>query len=1187
MTSRNRATFARRLLHLAGVCVLTAVPALAKHDGSYLRDLTRERVTEHLDWASPLAGGPLKAFFIVPRNLAAREVVELAQRLDIEFEAVTTATAGKLVHESIYESAVEGTSRYEKEQELLTKIKKHDYDVIVLGNYPLTSLPPEAQFHILRQIANGAGLVTVYPRTIPYKRVYRDAVPASELILALADPQGLPGPPEIPAPDLVKTWVFGQGRVVVLDYRQNHGAYYGGLSLTANTPYSTTWKTTYENNMALLTRAMLWAGGRLPEAPLTCSLAGNSVEGSMREKVTFRLPEGLPKGSTLRLRCRDAGNTVVWRHEHPLSGSEPRVEIRLPSLTAGIHFMDVALLGPDGALDTGYVRFVVDVDLPELSLSTDKESYEPGDNVQVRIGVASAPAGPARLRIELADSPYGRVWFRSEQAWPSGRTETTVAISAPDMPTVSGLISATLTAPDGTARRRQVRIFFPQRDIELFPWLAWGCVPGYLPPFYASTVVDDLGWRMGLSHPSKDGSNARLAAIFNQRFVPYMTRIGFQSQKDKKGWEKQYSWFFLPKEMREEVKALDGDESFYNPPVRELWRRGIQHRITNLPKLAPPIYTLGDENFFSHDLGFSPSSEKEYRRFLEKRYGTIARLNTEWGTPHANFVDVAHLNDKDARVVDNLPAWLDHRAFIEKEYADLHHFLAKCIKEIDPHARVGAEGSKAGNLEETIDGLEFWGPYSNPYLDEVLRSLGGEKIRMLWWGGYVGSHGGRQGMPYPVWRPLLLGTINGSAWYSSSVSSEGMVAVDLSPAGYVKKLLPHLRALQRGLAQFLVTTPLRNDRIAIRWSHTDNSACRFDERCLNPKDSSDVLQRYCYRKGLSFDYVSPRMISTGALVNRGILFLFGASCMSEAEAATIAEFARNGGIVVADINPAIRSEFGRMLETSRLADLFGIAVLRGGPKLEMQPVTAATEFGGRQLRIDAMSVRTAPGLPLLYVKRAGKGAAILLNVNLSAFESTPRDGASTDELLAGVLSAAGIAPVYTVSGAESAQNVLKIRSGKGFDLVGFLAPEDQRGKTVTFTAPERSYVYEADSGVVGWVQSWQAALETPFRLYTVFHNKPAKPVIKLDRKRVAPGEIVQLRLPKTPVGCIVRVELSSPDGVGLPLRTRVFRAGVDAGADRLRFAYTDAAGKYTVTVTDVRTGLKDTVKIRLVVPRIK
>ena len=126
-------------------------------------------------------------------------------------------------------------------------------------------------------------------------------------------------------------------------------------------------------------------------------------------------------------------------------------------------------------------------------------------------------------------------------------------------------------------------------------------------------------------------------------------------------------------------------------------------------------------------------------------------------------------------------------------------------KEICPNARVGAEGSVPGNLEEVINGLEFWGPYSDLIMDEVLRSIGKNKIRTLWWGGYVGSHGGRGEYPIPLWRGIITGNVNGNAWFTTTrACPESIIGSDMDFAHYAKKIIPDMLNMQMGWLNYLI-----------------------------------------------------------------------------------------------------------------------------------------------------------------------------------------------------------------------------------------------------------------------------------------------------------------------------------------------------------------------------------------------
>src|SRR5690606_4690890 len=129
--------------------------------------------------------------------------------------------------------------------------------------------------------------------------------------------------------------------------------------------------------------------------------------------------------------------------------------------------------------------------------------------------------------------------------------------------------------------------FFPRRQREIFPTLLWDTVPPYLTEMYAGQLIGNMHDPAGLTHPKGDGSMARLTALVNQRFVPYMTRIGLHA--GDKGQTLNNHWLGMTKEEVE--KATAGDGSIYNPAVRDFWKENIKRRINGVPRVGPMVYT--------------------------------------------------------------------------------------------------------------------------------------------------------------------------------------------------------------------------------------------------------------------------------------------------------------------------------------------------------------------------------------------------------------------------------------------------------------------------------------------------------------------------------------------------------------------------------------------------------------------
>jgi Beta-galactosidase len=1147
---------------------LFATCSFAKHDGDYLNKLTRNYKTEHLSWFEKPHGGPVKTLFIVSRK-GGREVIEAAQRMSLDFNAVPLVNSRKVAVENIYEGAIEGTGLHEKKMALVRAVDQK-YDLIVIGNFNFDILPSEVQFKIFKQVMSGAGLVIVYPFKSKFKKVFSNPIPSAAAQLLKGVPlKGLPEKLHNVDDDvLLKTYSLGKGRIATIDYKDPHGAHYAGMTMTIKNPYSDRWQAQYENNILIPLRAMAWASRRFKAGLKSFDFLANSVN--------FRFA-GKTKGAKLRIRVRNVFNNTVFSSTENIENGV--AACKLPVLAGGDYYIDYVVNGNGKDLAFGSKDINISSPVGAVKVASNSDSYPENATFNAEITLDKALAQTGSVRVEVVDSPYGRIWFEKQVPLQAGTKKLSFKVSNYALPTLAGYLRCTVNQKGVPVALGEKLLFFPKRKIETYMTLAWAGLPNaYLGRLYAGQVVDKLRWRAGLSHPNPGATNARAGAMLDTRFVPYMVRIGL---KNNKGKTEQYSWFFLPKDAKPVLAEIKNDQSFHNPKVRKLWQRGIKHRMKNLTTYGPAIYTLGDENFFSYDSGFSASDGPAFTAFVKKRYKNIAALNREWGTSYKSFAQVKHLTPKVAKDKKMYAAWFDHRKFMEQQYADMHHFLSAEIKKYDPAAIVGAEGSVPGDLEKTISKLDFWGPYSNLVGDELLRSLAPEKIRMLWWGGYVGSHGGRGFYPMPLWKDLLSGNVNGNAWFSASVAgSESVIGSDMDFPGYVKRLMPYLDQLRDGLAQLLISTPLANDKIAILSSHASNSAKFLDERFVNPSDSAGEFIRFCYRNGLNFDFVTKSTIKQGALKNKKILFLFGASSLSPAECKAVSAFAENGGMVVADLNPGLLNNHLRILEKNPLQPLFGNIVLASAKRPELNAVKLDTKINNVPVRFSALKALSAPEGKAMQVRRIGKGHAALLNFTFGAAASTASESTPFDVFLISLLKTVGISPSVKVTGLPGANRVVRVRKIKDVELVGILADKNDLGKKASLDFGRKVWIYEVGRGLVKQGNSCKIKFNIPMKVFCVFKTKQSAPQIIADKTTIMSGGKVKLDLSQVRKGAVLLLQVKAPDGKFLSLRRRVLVN--DGKADNIvSFAYNDKAGKYKLFLTDLATSLKKTIKIIL------
>jgi len=1159
---------------MSGILLIIGLSCVAGVDGRYLRDLTMNYETPHLEWASKLNGGKLKTLFILARK-GGREAVEATQRMDIELNVVTTYNANLLAAEDRFENAIEGTTPQEKTKELLTKLDQK-YDLIVIGNFSFDLLPPEAQLKLLKQVMSGSGLVIVYPYETKFKKLFAKPISAgAEEIMALAEKKSL-AQQLSSLNDLVKTYEFGKGRIAVLDYKANHSAYYEGLSLTVPNPYSNRWQAEYESNMVLLLRAMKWVAQRDAQITISCpTLQSNAKLPQKEQEVMIELKNKNEFDGQLVLRLRDEFNNIINTQEIPckFSGTEIK-NFSIPFLAGGKYYLDIIAKSQENVDNFGYFSFMIDAPV-KLEISAPEIVRNCGA-IKAELKLNNVPSNPVEIEVSLQDSPYGRIWYRKSYNLEQ-QNQISVEISNYYMPTIAGYLKCTVKQQDKMLSVTEKLLFFPNSKLDDYIEMAFGgVVPGdYIAPIYAHQIVDGLGWRYGLTHPLPGGGNARYAALLNQHFVPYTTRIGLDA--GKKGEVVQYSWFFMPTQSGQ--KALNGDESFAAPAVKKLWQDGIKFRVENLSKYGSTIYTLGDENYFSYDAGFGKSDENAFKDFLKQKYGLIAILNQEYGTNYKSFDEVKHMQLQESKAQKMFPAWFDHRQYMEKMYADMHHFLAEEIKKYDQDAKVGAEGSVAGDLEQTIKGLEFWGPYSDVVMDEVLRSIGGNKIRMLWWGGYIGTYGGRGQYPWSLWKDLLTGNVNGNAWYSGAVAcGEGALGADMDYPNYLKEMIPYMLKLQNGIAQLLINTPLEKNGIAILWSHASDSAKQLDPRCINPLDSAGTFIKFCYANGLNFDFLTESML--GNLKDYKVFFLFGASSINKSAQEAILEYVKNGGTVIADINPGILNGYLRPVDKNQLEELFGKITYSGMKEPVLSKLVLKQKFSDKQLVLEAENVSMIPGVKTFQEISYGKGRAILFNFSLATAGNSCSKTAPLDKFLLDLLAGVEVAPVVRIEGINNSNTLIRVRQKHDFRLIGLLADKSDIGKTVNIILPEKAYIYEPAEGFIQHDKCAKLKIDRPFKLISCFSEKQEKPEIILTDGKAVPGKPVILSLKNFSTGMVLLLEIKDPAGKLMSLRKQVVIVGKQSNV-QVWFAFNDLPGNYTLILTNINSGLKSEKSIML------
>ena len=226
--------------------------------------------TPHVKWAKPLPGGPVRALCFVPIP-SQRDVVELAQRLDMEYKLVALpypimdADMARAFHEHL---------------------AGEPFDVILLSKVPLATLPDETQKLLVDKVRQGTGVINVHSTsTLQTGEILNVSGDGDFLEAGLA----LHLLPEGARPK-VSVGRCGGGRCAQLTYPR------GATCFTPAVDFEEVDYRDWETYYQLLSRAVLWAAGREPAVEILSVWPGLSADRRpadpwrLEETVTTRWP---------------------------------------------------------------------------------------------------------------------------------------------------------------------------------------------------------------------------------------------------------------------------------------------------------------------------------------------------------------------------------------------------------------------------------------------------------------------------------------------------------------------------------------------------------------------------------------------------------------------------------------------------------------------------------------------------------------------------------------------------------------------------------------------------------------------------------------------------------------------------------------------------------------------------------
>jgi len=1172
-------------LILLAACAVSLEAATTAEEVEEASSLESDLVTPHKPWGRDYVGGTIRALFFVytgpyegawenPQTRV-REVVELGQRFDLDADAVLFCGRGD---KWVFHGLQLGEQR-------ARRLLQDSYDLYVIAGFPMGRLPAEFQYLILKEVAEGAGLLCCGPGAGEYMVPRREITPTPTFLTA-----GIPSLTEEAVADMVSAYRLADGRGVRLNY--------GTQSLTPRPEYTPETAAAYDYWMLLVGRAALWAASR--EGDITV----DRVFGEQPPTIDRSEPEPAGEAALSNSSDRPVQATVSFEARRKSDGATidlgaqevalppgrtTLLSVALPPLRAGEYFVDAIARGGGKVLAFGAGSLTVESAFGVEEVTVNRSFVEPGDTIGGTVALRGEMPDDARLIIRLRDA-YDRIVDSQEVASAAG--EHAFEYEASELWTNWMRVEALVVSGGEEIELKQASFSVPIRRQGQLNFVMWDAPMDVLGP-YGWRQMQRVGYNVSLlgSMGSTPRSRPGSLQACNATVAPYSTRI--LDPKDENGYMEPVCWNNEPAVTEHVQSIVDGQ--------RQLREMGIF------------VYSLGDEGV-TMGCCVHPECIKAYRRYLADRYESIDALNESWGSEYASFDEVDlldHGDNMENAARETAPArWYDRQAFARYNLARYTARFGQAYREIDPLSKTGFEGTGrfGADYDAILANNDFYGPYPD-IGDDIIRSAAPSDLVNSNWMGYSKTG---DALSDAAWRMVMKGKNSIWFWMWAGIGSyRGYVrpTLDLWPA--TQDLSEEMQPVRRGLGDLLMHSEVTHSRIGILYSLPSALATQLGNsgEFVSARASHEIWTQLTYELGLDLRYITDGMLAEGVLDTEefSVLLLPMTQAISPEQADLIRGFVEDGGTVIADVRPAIRDGHCKPVMPGLLDDLFGIS--RTGRGSASQTALAIDDlWGGEQVSLDLPQVRvdteveaataeaatSVDGAPVLLSNSVGDGRAILLNFQLTSasYEEPGTDDART--LLQALYDLGGArSPIEVASPSGKPLPMTETRVwSNGQALVfglwrqmenAWFNPKTDTiaGEPVGATVRLRSpmHVYDLRAGeYLGSVDRIDTSLRWGrASFFMALPYEVPEPAVTLEPRQPAPADVITAAIAMDlPDGAAERfavwTEVIDPDGESPLWGQQV--AVLDGGSAQVRVqvAHNDRPGTWRIRATELFSG---------------
>jgi len=669
--------------------------------------------------------------------------------------------------------------------------------------------------------------------------------------------------------------------------------------------------------------------------------------------------------------------TVPVKHEKDVPVTQA---LPVPTLGRGTYFADVRVIDhADNVLAFASQGFRIESKSTVMSVTTDKDAYAPDETILGEAIFSGALSHDRHAAIRVVDT-WGRTVHRAAAALGQDRTRATFTIPVHRPLSRMWDIYVEINDAKGVVDARKIWVGLPNWTFDDFMWMTiFAPHPGagWMGNLYHETarkhginsVFTYLIYNMRDLYEHNERLHMQSVSYFDHFGEAQGARAAAGEDMDN---SKENSNSSLPELSRmydsiaETGKPLDPEAFPYQFPQGHHVRDAgmINRKMEDLKvsaKFGSPLYVVTGEEYM---LGGGPGGDREFSGFddlttsrfqawcREQFKADLGALNAEWGSTFQSWDEVRGILIMDAVNKDQLPRWVSFRSFMRSHvWSQVFIDMSRAMKRVVPEVRTGKVGHDHHDFTRYKEHMSVSKLYIVPHLNiewqqaikaEVMQSftddntfLLGSASNMKW------SHNFQSevaNVRYP-WKMLFMG-LNGFDWEEllfAGFGGDSSYTPDFSEKlPFFENISREVLHIQKGIGKLTIAAKPVRSEVAMLWGINNHFISRllpFQENgfsggwmynaSIADGAHSDALALFMSLR-IRPTLVSPEDVKNGDLLKRGFttLVLPYSKGMSTGEADAILAFVKQGGLVIADNQPATYSEHGRELETGRLGAIF-------------------------------------------------------------------------------------------------------------------------------------------------------------------------------------------------------------------------------------------------------------------------